>query len=207
MPIRSPQRHVRGRLGCVVSDRPRDIWRSHGTRAQRCRVLPNAASVNERGGIHRAAVEVNQLGSFLALRFGARHLAGSGSIVLFSSTAAHAPSGLDLVPYTATKWAVRGMAHSAAIELAELGIRVNAIAPGAVRTPMITSTLSDEALMNLANRVPLGRLGEPNDIAPLVVYLVSDESAYCTGADFVIDGGMTAGAFHRPEPLGVGPRR
>lgn len=148
------------------------------------------------------AVHVNQLGSFLALRAGARSLTDGGSIVLFSSTAAHAPSGLNLVTYSATKWAVRGMVHSAAIELAPAGIRVNAVAPGAIQTPMITTTLDTHALHELTGRIPLGRLGEPEDIAPLVLYLVSDESAYCTGADFVIDGGMTAGAYHAAPPRG-----
>jgi 3alpha(or 20beta)-hydroxysteroid dehydrogenase len=140
-------------------------------------------------------VEVNQLGSFLALRAAARAMPSGGSVVLISSTAAHAPSGLSLVPYAASKWAVRGMAHSAAIELAPIGIRVNAVAPGAIATPMITDRLTEQALVTMQTRIPLGRLGSPADVAPLVLYLISDESAYCTGSDFIVDGGMTAGSF------------
>ena len=138
---------------------------------------------------------VNQLGSFLALRSAAGAMTDGGSVVLVSSTAAHAPSGSGVVPYTATKWAVRGMAHSAAIELAAAGIRVNTVAPGAVVTPMITDTLTDSARDGLVAAIPLARMAQPAEIAPLVLYLISDESAYCTGADFVIDGGMTAGVY------------
>ena len=87
------------------------------------------------------------------------------------------------------------MAHSAAIELAAAGIRVNTVAPGAVATPMIMDTLTDSARDGLVAGIPLARMAQPAEIAPLVLYLISDESAYCTGADFVIDGGMTAGVY------------
>jgi len=146
----------------------------------------------------RRALDVNATGAFLGLRTAARVMRDGGSVVVVTSTAAHSPSGLSLASYAASKWAARGLAHTCAIELAPLGIRVNTVAPGSIRTRMITDALSEDALLGLAARAPLGRLGTAEDVAPLVVFLMSDESNYCTGADFVVDGGMTAGYYRGP---------
>lgn len=138
-------------------------------------------------------VAINQLGSFLALKAGAAAIGSGGSIVLISSVA-----GLIGTPgaiaYTSTKFAVRGMAKVAALELAPLAIRVNSVHPGAVDTPMIAAVHERPGgVEQVVDAIPLGRLAEPSDISGLVLFLVSDESAYCTGAEFVVDGGMTAG--------------
>ena len=106
--------------------------------------------------------------------------------------------GMDLVfSYVASKFAVRGMTRVAALELAPIGIRVNSVHPGFVNTrlgnpddiPEIRELLDDYS----RRRVPLGRTGEPEDIANLVLFLASDEAGYITGSEFVADGGILAG--------------
>ena len=88
---------------------------------------------------------------------------------------------------------MRGMTKVAALELASHGIRVNSVHPGYIDTPMIREPMGDAMAESLADQVPLGRLGTVADIADLVIFLASDESSYCTGSEFVIDGGVTAG--------------
>ena len=88
--------------------------------------------------------------------------------------------------YVASKWAIRGITKSAAVELAHKGIRVNSIHPGFVHTPMTAQT--PDGLL----QIPLGRAGEPAEVSSLVLYLASDESSYSTGAEFNVDGGATA---------------
>jgi 3alpha(or 20beta)-hydroxysteroid dehydrogenase len=142
-------------------------------------------------------VNVNQVGTFLGMRavISAMTRGGRGSIVNISST-----SGLVGVPgtaaYTASKFAVRGMTKVAALELAASGIRVNSVHPGGVDTPMLHSDDMEAAAIGLESfvkTVPLGRLAEPRELANLVLFLASDESSYCTGSEFVADGGLTAG--------------
>jgi 3alpha(or 20beta)-hydroxysteroid dehydrogenase len=89
--------------------------------------------------------------------------------------------------YTATKWALRGLTRSCALELGGRSIRVNTICPGVVETPM---TAGGDFSHYIG---PLGRIGQPEEIANLMVYLASDESSYSTGADFVVDGGDLVG--------------
>lgn len=135
---------------------------------------------------YRNVIDVNQVGTFLGMRAvvpGMKEL-GGGSIVNISSTAG-AVGFTDNFAYTASKWAVRGMTKAAALDLARYGIRVNAILPGEVNTPMI----ADLGLSTATT--PLGRFGDPREIAYLALYLASDESGYTTGADYVIDGGYT----------------
>ena len=126
--------------------------------------------------------------------------AGGGSIVNISST-----NGLggfpNTVSYTATKWAVRGMTKTAAMELGPLGIRVNSIHPGGVDTEMINPANvaglgSSDELGNRFNDLPLRRVGQPIEIARLALFLASDESSYSTGSEFVADGGMLAGPLN-----------
>ena len=143
---------------------------------------------------YRAVVDVNQVGVFLGMRavVPAMKRAGGGSIVNVSSVEGLRGSP-GLVAYVASKFAVRGMTKAAAVELGKHGIRVNSVHPGVIDTPMIRQQgLEGLDLDALFRSVPLRRAGLPEDIASMVVFLASDESSYCSGAEFVVDGGATA---------------
>jgi NAD(P)-dependent dehydrogenase (short-subunit alcohol dehydrogenase family) len=92
--------------------------------------------------------------------------------------------------YVASKWALRGLTKVAALELAPFGIRVNAVLPGPIATPMLLPD-DDPAPLERLGRTPIGRVGEPDDIAEAVLYLVSDRASFVTGAELTIDGGQT----------------
>ncbi|MFM7645214.1 MAG: glucose 1-dehydrogenase [Sphingomonadales bacterium] len=114
-----------------------------------------------------------------------------GSIINISSIA-----GLvgftNCIAYVASKYALRGMTKTAALELAKEGIRVNSIHPGVIRTPMVINDAMTDLIDRVTADIPMGRIGEPIEIAQLALYLASDESSYCTGAEFTADGGLTA---------------
>lgn len=149
-------------------------------------------------------VRVNQLGTFLGMRAAIPELvaAGGGTIVNTASFAALA--GLPYVAsYAATKAAVVAMTRVAALELADKGIRVNAVCPGGIDTAMTNPARLDPAAD--AERagaaaaelyrevVPMGRIGQPAEVARMVLFLTSDASSYVTGQPFVVDGGWLAG--------------
>ncbi|MYE85797.1 MAG: SDR family oxidoreductase, partial [Gammaproteobacteria bacterium] len=94
--------------------------------------------------------------------------------------------------YGASKWAVRGMTKTAAVELGRRGIRVNSIHPGLIETEMLHQVPGYADGDRLVRRVPLGRVAEADEVARLALFLASDESSYCTGTEFVVDGGLTA---------------
>lgn len=139
----------------------------------------------------RRLFEINQLGVFLGMQAVAPVMAssGGGSIVNISSIAGM--RGVPAFAYVSTKWAVRGMTKTAARELGPQGIRVNSIHPGVVQTDMLQET-PPERLDELAGMTPLGRVGQPGDIAGPVVFLLSKESDYMTGAELTVDGGTIA---------------
>ncbi|TFG11397.1 SDR family oxidoreductase [Candidatus Thorarchaeota archaeon] len=114
-----------------------------------------------------------------------------GSIINISSIAGTTVGYAQLAHYSASKAGMSGFTRSAAVELAEDGIRVNAIAPGAVETPTVKETMDEETRQATIASIPLKRLGKPEDIANLVAFLASEESSYITGQLIVIDGGMT----------------
>ncbi len=132
---------------------------------------------------------VNLVGAILGMQAVLPAMRRGGSIVNVASTAALRgyPGGLA---YSASKWGLRGATRSAARELGPLGIRVNCICPGAIDTPMA----SDEARAGggMVARLPLPRVGRPGEVAALAAFLASDASSYSTGAEFVVDGGLTA---------------
>jgi 3alpha(or 20beta)-hydroxysteroid dehydrogenase len=138
-----------------------------------------------------AHFRVNQLGVVLGLKSSAPLMqrSGGGSIVNVSSTA-----GLQGIPnaiaYVGTKWAVRGMTKTAALELASCNIRVNSVHPGLIDTPMLNSRARDD-LERRAALIPLKRMGTVDDVTNLVLFLLSDESAYMTGAEISVDGGLS----------------
>jgi 3alpha(or 20beta)-hydroxysteroid dehydrogenase len=123
---------------------------------------------------------------------------GGGSIVNISSVA-----GLKGVPgaigYVASKWAIRGMTKAAALELGEYGIRVNSVHPGTVDTDMVNGPeFASVDRSSYFAGLPVPRIGRPDEVAALVAFLASDASAYCTGGEFVIDGGELAGSRRPP---------
>jgi len=141
-------------------------------------------------------VHVNQVGCFLGMKavIPAMSAAGRGSIVNVSSVAGLEGSA-GLVAYSSSKFAIRGMTKTAALELGRVGIRVNAICPGGVDTPMVRGGRDFEHVDQGGwfSKLPLGRIGKPEEVARLALFLASDESSYCTGTEFVCDGGQLAG--------------
>ena len=143
---------------------------------------------------YRRVIDINQVGVFLGMKAVAPGMtaAGSGSIINISSGA-----GLrgrpGRIAYAASKWAVRGMTKVAARELAPFGVRVNSIHPGPIDTAMLhqdPDVTSD--IDRVIADVPLGRFGEPQEVAKLALFLASEDSSYSTGSEFLIDGGTTA---------------
>lgn len=143
---------------------------------------------------YRRVIEVNQVGVFLGLKHVGKQMMAqrSGSIVNISSIAGMRGGG-NSVAYTASKWAVRGMTKSAAQVLGPYGVRANSIHPGLIDTPMLHQVPGVDANPEgMTRRIPLGRIAEPEEVARLALFLASDDSAYISGAEITIDGGMTA---------------
>ncbi len=137
-------------------------------------------------------IDVNLTGTFLGMQASVEAMKadGGGSIINISSI--EGLRGAIMVhPYVASKWAVRGLTKSAALELGQFNIRVNSVHPGFIRTPM-TKHFPDNML-----RIPLGRPGQPEEVATFIVFLASDESRYSTGAEFVMDGGLVNDVPHK----------
>ena len=143
-------------------------------------------------------VQVNIKGVWLGMRYcaDAMRKSGGGSIINTAS-AAGLMATPSLIAYGASKHAVIGMTKSASIELAPAGIRVNAVCPGVINTRMMRSieeqTIPDnpeEYVKAVSEKTPLGRYGEPEEVAGLVAFLASDEATYITGSSYVIDGGL-----------------
>ena len=134
---------------------------------------------------------VNQLGTFLGMRavVPALERSGGGAIVNMSSTVG-LRSAPNAIAYTATKWAVRGMTKAAALELVGKNIRVNSVHPGPIDTDMLNVRTREENLRRV-QQVPMKRLGAKEEIAGLVLFLLSDESRYMTGSEVAMDGGAS----------------
>jgi 3alpha(or 20beta)-hydroxysteroid dehydrogenase len=136
-------------------------------------------------------IAVNQTGVFLGIKHGARFLReqGGGAIVNISSAAGM--TGYFSAAYAASKWAVRGMTKSAAMEYAAAGIRINSVHPGFIWSPM-TEPVKDRVNGFLAV-IPTDRIGDASEVADAVLFLASDSASYITGAELAVDGGLTAG--------------
>jgi NAD(P)-dependent dehydrogenase (short-subunit alcohol dehydrogenase family) len=163
-------------------------------------VLVNNAGIVAGGGtlqevpvdVVDAALRVNVRGTFLMLRvFGALlATAGHGAIVNISSIGARQPTP-GLGHYEATKAAVDALTRTAAIELSSSGVRVNAVAPGPVLTPLTAAFASDpQARAAWESRIPLGTIAEVDQITPLVLFLASDAASHITGVSVAVDGGQ-----------------
>jgi 3alpha(or 20beta)-hydroxysteroid dehydrogenase len=134
-------------------------------------------------------IGINVTGALLGIQTVSPLMREGGSIVNVSSIAGL--GGHYAVAYTVSKWGLRGLSRVASLELGARGIRVNTVLPGYIETPM---TASAPAWFRDANieQTPLGRTGTADEVAPLVVFLISDESSYISGAEIVVDGGQTA---------------
>ena len=136
-------------------------------------------------------VAINQTGVFLGIRDVGRVMCeqGSGSIINISSIAGLAGVGRAHA-YAATKWAVRGMSKSAAIEFAAHGVRVNSVHPGIIDTDMLREFGGN--IERITESIPMGRTASADEVANVVLFLASEEASYCSGHEFVVDGAMNA---------------
>lgn len=167
-------------------------------------ILVNNAGILQHGKIADMAVEdfrrsldINAVGTWLGIKsvIGAMTAAEGGSIVNISSIEGFAGAA-GLAAYSASKFAIRGITRSAAQELGQFGIRVNSVHPGGILTPMAMSmagNVDQDTATNFLSRLPIPRFGEPIEVSRLVAFLASDESSYCTGSEFLVDGGMISG--------------
>ncbi len=141
--------------------------------------------------LFEAHMRVNQLGCFLGMKavVPAMERAGGGSIVNISSTAGLRGSA-GAIAYSGTKWALRGMTKATAIDLAPRRIRVNSVHPGPIDTEMV-KVWTNEQRNTRIGQIPMGRMGTAEEVARTVLFLLSDDSAYMTGAELAIDGGVS----------------
>lgn len=153
--------------------------------------LKESIQAEDAEAVLERSYRVNQLGPYLGISSVASSIAasGGGAIVNISSTAGLG-GGAGIAAYGMTKWAVRGLTKSAAAELAPANIRVNTILPGLVDTSMAQINLAsfNEAVVA---RTPLGRIGQPEEIAAAVMFLLSPEASFVTGTELVVDGGSS----------------
>ena len=163
-------------------------------------VLVNNAGVLRFGAVETMPLEefdlliaVNLRGCFLGMQSVARTMRKNGGGSIINASSIEGLGGMAFcTAYAATKFAIRGMSKAAAIELGPKGIRVNSVHPGMIDTDMTREHGGDAAMEYGASKVALKRVGVPEDVAPLYVYLASEESSYVTGGEFAVDGGATA---------------
>ncbi len=139
-------------------------------------------------------VDVNLNGLYLVTRDVGRLMREqrSGGAIINISSLAGMQGGIGAFAYHTSKWAVRGMTKSAASQLGKHGIRVNSVHPGAIETDMLFD-LGDETVDRLVSAVPMGRSARPEEVGNVVLFLLSDESSYVSGAEIVVDGALIAG--------------
>jgi 3alpha(or 20beta)-hydroxysteroid dehydrogenase len=162
-------------------------------------VLVNNAGILHEGGIADTALAdylrvmmVNQVGVYLGMRSALPALRERGGAIVNISSVAGMHGSATAFAYGASKWAVRGMTKSAAIEFARYGIRVNSVHPTFLETPMTAAMMNTANIDHMLKSTPLGRILTADEVAQLVLFLASDASSYCTGAEFLIDGGRMA---------------
>jgi len=144
----------------------------------------------------RHTLELNLTASFILARAGIAHMRGAGvaggSVVVISSQIGHVGHARGAA-YAASKAGINGMVRSLALEWAEQGLRVNAIGPGPIDTPMVAAAKADPALLKtLVDGIPMGRLGQPQEIAEVASFLLSARASFLTGQLICVDGGFTA---------------
>lgn len=151
--------------------------------------------------LHEQSVEdfdkimaINVRGLFLCMKYEIQQILAHGGVIVNNSSIGSLVAFPGISPYIASKHAVMGLTRSAALDYAKLGIRINAVNPGFVATDMTDRLVTDtgSTASDLASTVPMGRMGQPEEIAEMVVFLCSDASSYITGQSFFVDGGFTA---------------
>lgn len=166
-------------------------------------VVVNVAGIGSTRTVAEETVErwddvlaVNARGTFLVAREAVRGMvaAGEGGVIVNVASVAGQVGLRNRAAYCASKGAVIALSRAMAVDHAATGIRVNCVCPGTIRTPWVERLVNDagESIDDLAARQLLGRLGEADEVADLIVYLASDSAAFATGAAFVLDGGLTA---------------
>jgi NAD(P)-dependent dehydrogenase (short-subunit alcohol dehydrogenase family) len=146
--------------------------------------------------------DVNTKGVYLCCKHGIPHLLdrGGGSVINVASFVALVGAATSQISYTASKGAVLSLSRELAVQFARQGIRVNALCPGPVETPLLLRIFGDDPAAYERRRIhlPMGRLAKPREIVNAALFLASDESSYVNGATFVVDGGLSA-AYVTPE--------
>jgi NAD(P)-dependent dehydrogenase (short-subunit alcohol dehydrogenase family) len=146
--------------------------------------------------------DVNTKGVYLCCKYGIPHLLerGGGSVINVASFVALVGAATSQISYTASKGAVLSLSRELAVQFARQGVRVNALCPGPVETPLLLRIFGDDPAAYERRRVhlPMGRLAKPREIVNAALFLASDEASYVTGATFLVDGGLTA-AYVTPE--------
>jgi 3alpha(or 20beta)-hydroxysteroid dehydrogenase len=170
-----------------------ELWGRVDVLVNNAGIFRMAAMTQTPSDLWHQVMEVNATGVFLGMRAVAPLFMEqrSGSIINISSVAGLRGAGVAFA-YGASKWAVRGMTKSASQELAPYGVRCNSIHPGIIDTAMLHEFDTAGIRGAVRERIPLGREAAASEVAHLALFLASDESAYCTGSEFVVDGGMTA---------------
>lgn len=165
-------------------------------------LLPDdAGPVDTPLAVWQQTLAVNLTGVFLGCKYGIPALlrAGGGSIINTASIVAYVGSAVPQLAYTAAKGGVIALSREIAVQYARQNIRVNALCPGPLATPLLEQLLdTPEKLERRRVHMPQGRFGQVREIAPLVLFLASDEASYVTGAAYLIDGGITA-AYLTPD--------
>lgn len=173
-------------------------------------IIVNAAAVHPYGTV--VTTEPSTFAAVMAVNVGSIHLTahygipemvkrGGGAIINISSVQGHA-CHRNVAAYVATKGAIHALTRAMALDHAADKIRVNSISPGSIRTPILALAARtfdgenaniDDTFQRFGAAHPIGRIGEPEEVAEMIAFLVSDKAGFCTGADYIIDGGLTAG--------------
>ena len=187
-------------------------WNSIAERIQSgnrplCGLVNNAGITGPRNTVTKSSLEVwervmgiNLTGAFLGIRALAPLMRAGASIINISSTVGM--TGYYSAAYSTSKWALRGLTKSAALELAPAGIRVNCVCPGVVDTDMIRT--NPDLVRALQSVIPMQHMAVPDQIADVLLFLLGPHSSYITGADIAVDGGVTSGGIYWPVGRAVG---